>query len=57
MKDTLKDYIVSQLVEMAFETEDGNYYESQEIFDRFDEFVKKVEQKDLAEMIIDYTEL
>lgn len=57
MKETLKDFIVSQIVEMGFEDHEGNNYDSQEIFDRFDDFVKDLEKNDLADMIIDYTEL
>lgn len=53
---TFKDYMVDQIHQMGFEDHDGNYYEAQEIKDRFDEFVKQVEQQDLAEMIIDFTE-
>ena len=57
MKYTLKEFITEQLQEMGIENKDGRYLTSEEIIDQYDELVKSLDKEELAELIIDFTEL
>jgi hypothetical protein len=57
MKHTLKTFIAEQLQEMGMENKYGEYLSEEEIIDDFDNLVKDLEQKDLSELLIEFTEL
>ena len=57
MKHTLKTFIAEQIQEMGMENKYGAYLSQEEIIDDFGNLVKDLEQKDLAELLLDFTEL